>query len=162
MIVFRETKKSDTKRLLEIYNYYVSNSTATFHLEEIGLKEMENILFFDDPLYSSYSIIENDNIIGYCILSEFKTRKAYRVTGEITIYIDNEYLGKKIGYQAAKFIEEKAKERNIHSLISIICAENERSIALFEKLGYVKVGHFKQVGKKFNRLLDVIYLQKIL
>jgi L-amino acid N-acyltransferase YncA len=61
-----------------------------------------------------------------------------------------------------EILETIAKNNDISILIGIIAGENNSSIGLFEKSGYEKCAHFKEVGEKFNKVLDVVAYQKIL
>lgn len=161
-IKFEEVREEHLPSLLEIYNYYVSNSTATFHISPIDLNDMREIVFFDDPRYRAFAIFDGTDMCGYCILSPFKKREAYSITAEIAIYIKHGYTGRGIGNAAVRHIEELAVKNGIHSLIAIICGENTASIRLFEKNGFQKCGHFREVGMKFGRMLDVVYYQKMI
>lgn len=149
-------------QVLEIYNYYILNSTATFHYHPLTLAEMREILFFEDPKYTSYAILDGDDLCGYCILCSFKKREAYAISAEITIYLKPEAIGKGLGSQAIQHIEAVAETRGIHSLIAIICGENASSISLFKRNGYHQCSHYREIGQKFGRFLDVVCYQKIL
>lgn len=61
---------------------------------------------------------------------------------------------------ALKHLEHQAKEKGLKNLIAIVTGDNEESIALFEKVGYTRCAHFKNIGEKFNKVLDVIGFQK--
>jgi phosphinothricin acetyltransferase len=159
---FEEAREEHLPKLLEIYNYYILNSTATFHINPISMEEMREIIFFDNPKYKAFVIKEKEDICGYCILTQFKKREAYDISAEVTVYLKPDYVGKGIGSLAIKHIETLARKNDIHALIAIICGENEKSIKLFEKNGYIKCAHYKEVGKKFGRLLDVVCYQKII
>ena len=84
------------------------------------------------------------------------------MVAEVTIYLKPEYFGKGIGREVLLQMEQKALEVSIVVLMGIITAENEASVKLFERMGYEKCGHFKQVGEKFGRILDVVAYQKLL
>jgi phosphinothricin acetyltransferase len=161
-LIFQEMEEKYLGELREIYNYYVSNSTATFQIEEISLSQMHELVFLDSPRYQAYVILADGVLCGYVILTQFKKREAYDETAEVTVYLKPGFTGKAIGQRAVRFIEQAAAERNIHALIACISGENTSSISLFEKLGYEKCGHFKEVGIKFGRRIDVVYYQKIL
>lgn len=150
----------DTNSLLQIYNYYILNSTATFHIEPITLDEMSSILFADDPLYESFIIKNENSILGYVLLTPYKKREAYRRSAEVTLYLHPDFIGLGVGTKAINFIEELARKKRIKTLLSIICGENISSIKLFEKCNYIKSGHLKNVGEKFGRALDIIIYQK--
>jgi L-amino acid N-acyltransferase YncA len=159
-VVFVEMKEEYIPKILQIYNYYVNQSTATFHMHELSAEEMKEILYYDDPRFSSFVILHHGILCGYVILSRYSMREAYHITAEVTIYLDREYSGRGIGRDALNFIEKTAKERHFQVLIAKICGENTGSIRLFEKAGYVKCGHYTAVGYKFGRLLDAVSYQK--
>lgn len=155
-------KKSDFEIVKEIYDYYIVNSTATFHTDLITFEELESIIPIDDPKYKSFLIEYEGETCGYCYISQYKKRQAYDRTAEITIYLKPGYSGKGIGKESMRLLETAAKINGISVLIGIISGDNEASIGLFEKCGYEKCAHFKQVGEKFNQLLDVVAYQKII
>lgn len=161
-IVFEELREEHLETVREVYNYYVRNSTATFHMHELNTHEMRALVFFDNQKYKTFVIKNGGEVCGYASLTAFKSREAYDLTAGVTIYLRPEQTGKGIGSSAAAFLEQLAREQGVHALIAGICAENERSIALFEKCGYTKCAHYKEVGSKFGRLLDVVSYEKIL
>ncbi len=159
-IIFVEIKLPDLPEVKKIYDWYIENSTATFHTGPISLDHLNDFVYIDHPLYKSYLIYSNDEIAGYCLFTNYKKRQAYDRTAEITVYLKPEFCGKGIGKTALKHLEKTAKEEGLKNLIGIITGENTPSIVLFEKAGYTKCAHFKNVGEKFNRVLDVVAYQK--
>lgn len=161
-IVFREMGEEHLNEVADIYNYYVLNSTATFHMKPLSAEDMKGLVFFDNPRYRSFIIIDGKDVCGYCILTQFRKREAYDITAEVTVYLKYDCTGMGIGSLAVKYIEGLAVKNGIHALVASICSENEASLKLFEKCGYEKCAYFKQVGVKFGRLLDLVYMEKIL
>lgn len=160
--VFEKVKEEHIDELLDIYTYYILNTTATFHEKPLTVEEMKELVFFENPRYEAYVIKNESEICGYVILTQFKKREAYDNTGEVTVYLKNNYTGKGIGSYALNYIEAIARNKEFHVLVAIICGENEKSIKLFERYGYEKCAHYKEVGKKFGKWLDVVAYQKIL
>jgi L-amino acid N-acyltransferase YncA len=148
--------------LTSIYNYYIKNTTVTFHSKELGIEDMREILFDDDPRFPSYAVFDGDELCGYCILAHFKKREAYDNTAEVTVYLRNGLERRGIGTFAVKRLEEIAVQNGFHALLAVICAENEGSAGLFSSLGYEKCAFYKEVGIKFGRLLDVVCYEKII
>ena len=157
-----ELKEEDFPTVKEIYDYYVLNSTATFHKEKVTIQELRDSILINHPKYKSFIIHYNHTICGFCYISQFKKRQAYDRTAEITIYLKKGYFGKGIGTQTIKMLEKTAFKHGIKVLIGIISGDNRSSIKLFEKCGFEKCGHYKQVGEKFDKILDVVSYQKIL
>ncbi len=161
-VCFEEIRKEYLPEVLSIYTYYVLNTTATFHAHALTEAEMSELVFFENPKYHAYVIVCEDKIAGYVILTQHKKREAYDATAEVTIYLKPDCTGQGIGCKATQFIEEVALRQQMHVLVATICGENQRSIRLFEKNGYVKCAHYKEVGVKFGQYLDVVAYQKIL
>ena len=160
MIHFNPITKENIPFALEIYNWYVLNSTATFHLEAIPQKELERMVSIGHDKYQSFVILFDNEICGFCYLSQFRYKEAYDKSAEITLYLKQSYLGKGIGKTTLSYLENIAKGNNINNLVAVITEENIGSIALFEKQGYFKVGHLKNIGEKFGKAIDVVSYQK--
>ena len=155
-------EEKDLSLIKDIYNYYIANSTATFHTGSVNETDLKGILPIGDSRFRSFLIYFDNEVAGYCYLGRYKPRAAYDRTAEVTIYLKPEYFGKGIGREVLLQMEQKALEVGIVVLMGIITAENEASVKLFERMGYEKCGHFKQVGEKFGRILDVVAYQKLL
>jgi len=160
-IQFEELSEKDLLRIQEIYNYYVLYSTATFHTVPLSLNEIKEMVIFINPKYKTFVLKDDHYICGYVLLTQHKKRAAYDITAEISIYLDHSYVGKGLGNLAINYIEEYAKNIGVHGLIATVTGENMVSIKLFQNNGYFKCAHYKEVGNKFDRLLDVVALQKI-
>lgn len=166
-IVFEALLEKDLEAIRNIYNYYVENSTATFALTPLSREEMKQNVFFSQACHQTFIIKSQDpatagKICGYVLTAPYKERCGYAKTAEISVYLAPEYVGAGLGRQAVAFMESFAKEQGIHTLISVICADNVASVLLFQKCGYNSCAHFKEVGIKFDRWLDVVCYQKIL
>lgn len=146
----------------EVYDYYVVNSTATFHLFPISEQDLKETIWVGHPKCKSYLVEYEGEKIGYCYLAPFNKKQAYDHTAEVTIYIKTDFTGRGIGKSVLDKLEVIAKLNGIKVLVGLITGENLVSIKLFEKCGYEQCAFFKQVGKKFNKILDVVAYQKIL
>ncbi len=161
-VSFRPTEAVDVGRLLPVYNHYVRTSTATFHTEEIDETTFRGLLFPGYPRYDSWAILADGEVAGYVILARYKPREAYDGSAEVTLYLDPAFAGQGLGSSALAFVEDQARERLFHNLLAIICGENTASIRLFERHGYRQCAHYHEVGRKFDRWLDVVSYEKLL
>lgn len=159
-ITFNPITKENIPEALSIYNWYVLNSTATFHIETVEQSELERMLSLGHAKYQSYLISYDDEVCGFCYLSQFRYKEAYDKSAEITVYLNQSFTGKGIGKATLVFLENIAKENQIENLVAVITEGNEPSINLFQKQGYFKVGHLKNIGDKFGKSLDVLSFQK--
>ena len=163
MIVIRKIDMpEDCEACLEIYNYYIKNSTATFEEEPLSLEVFSQRIEKITRKYPFF-VAENDGkIIGYAYLAEFNDRSAYRFTADLSVYLLHSEISRGVGGQLLAAVENAGKEIGIKHIISIITAENEKSLRFHEKHGFVKRGELVDVGYKFGRPLDVYYYQKTL
>ncbi|MBP7121164.1 MAG: GNAT family N-acetyltransferase, partial [Methanolinea sp.] len=76
MVEFVPVTDGDLDEILDIYNYYIRNSTATFHSGKMSLEELKEFLHISNTRYPSFLIREGDETIGYCFLSQYKKRQA--------------------------------------------------------------------------------------
>ena len=159
-VKFIPLKEIDFVIVKEIYDHYIMHSTATFHTEPVSINELEEFMFVNHPIYKSFLIYFDNVVAGYCYFSYFKKRQAYERTAEVTLYLKPEFTNHGIGKRTLEFLEETAKKTVIKSLLGIITGNNTVSIKLFEKLGYTKCAHFKNVGEKMGLILDVVAYQK--
>lgn len=146
----------------EIYNHYVENTTVTFGTEKISIGELKQTIFTDHPKYKSYLIKSDGEICGFCYFSQYRKRQAYDRTAEVTIYLKSSFTGNGIGKHTLELLKTNAYKIGFKVLIAIITAENGQSVGLFEKCGFEKCAHFRSVGEKFNRVLDVVAYQIVL
>jgi L-amino acid N-acyltransferase YncA len=157
---FQRVTKENSNQVLPIYNWYVLNSTATFHLEAVDQEELGSMLSVGHAKYQSFVIVLDNEVCGFCYLSQFRYKEAYDRSAEITLYLTPASSGKGIGKKTLAYLENVAKENDINNLIAVITSDNAASISLFEKDNYFKVGHLKKIGVKFGKALDVVSYQK--
>lgn len=153
----RAVQDNDSARIAEIYNHYVKNTIVTFETEPLGadeiLKRMRNL-----PEYLPWYVIEDKgNVVGYCYAAPWNQRSAYRNSVETTIYLDAQACGRGLGKRAYSHLLSGLN--HAHAIMGGIALPNDTSVALHETLGFQKVAHFKEVGHKFDRWIDVGYWQ---
>jgi len=159
-IEFKPIEEQDLPAIKGIYDWYIENSTATFHTEPITTDQLKEFIYLNHPWYNSYLIYCDKELAGYCFITNYKKRQAYDRSAEVTIYLHPDFCNKGIGKVALIYLEQIAISNGLKNLIGIISGDNVGSIALFEKCGYTKCAHFKNVGEKFNKVLDVVAYQK--
>ncbi len=157
-----EMEKKHLGEALKVYQWYVTNSTATFQISEATVAEMESLLFFESPRYRSFAVLEDDAFTGYGIITRYKTREAFNATAEITIYLADSATGKGYGTLIMSRLEDFARSQGIHVLVAIISGENTASCKLFDRAGYTKCAQYHEVGNKFGRWIDLVCYEKII
>jgi phosphinothricin acetyltransferase len=154
----------DLSGILAIYNEAVLNTTASYEYEPGTLEH--RIAWFEDHARNDLPVFvaenESGRVVGWSALNRYRDRKGYQFTTENSIYVAVDVRGQGIGKLLMRPLVDAARERGLHAILAGIDAQNEASIRLHASFGFVKVAHFKQVGFKFGRWLDVVYMELLL
>jgi L-amino acid N-acyltransferase YncA len=159
---FRPMKAEDLPLVLDIYNHYIVTTTATFHPEPITMKKLRSFVFLDHAWYQAFMILHSGEIAGFCFLTQFRELEAYDRTAELGIYLKPEFTRRGLGKKAVRHLEKSAEEGGLKVVVASISGENTGSIELFTKLGYEKCAHFRKIGEKWGRAIDVVFFQRFL
>lgn len=160
--MIRLAKLSDASAIAEIYNYYILNSIATFEKEVVDKYEMQKRI---ESVTSKlpWLVFESDGaVIGYAYAGEWNSRSAYKRTAEITVYLKNGETQRGLGTLLYAELIGQLKLMDYHAIIGGISLPNESSVRLHEKFGLEKVAHFKEVGYKFEKWIDVGYWELVI
>lgn len=157
--MIRPATLNDGIALATIYNWYVENTVITFEEELVSGGDMAQRIVVADETRPWLVLEEEGHIIGYASAERWKSRCAYRQARETSVYFDREHRGKGYGRLLYEELIRELRKTSTHVLIAGIALPNESSVALHEKLGFVKVGQFSEVGLKFGRYVDVAYWQ---
>ena len=160
----RPATREDLPGILEIYNEAVLNTTATYDYEPRTLEH--RIAWFEDHVKNQYPVFVAVNgecrVVGWSCLNRYHDRLGYRFSTENSIYVAADQRGKGIGKRLMPPIIDGARARGLHAILAGIDAQNEVSIKLHAAFGFQPVARFKEVGFKFGRWLDVIYMELLL
>ena len=163
MITVRHAIENDLPQILDIYNDIIKNTTAVYYYETHTL-EMRKA-WFDERKKLGFPIfiaIEDEVVLGMSTIGPFRVPTAYKYSVENTVHVAAHARGKGIGKLLMPPIIEAARKLKMHTIIAGIDASNEVSLHLHKSFEFKEVAHFKQVGFKFDRWLDLKFLQLIL
>jgi L-amino acid N-acyltransferase YncA len=156
----RPANPNDAAEIARIYNYYVDRTVITFEETAVSAESMEARMAEIAQQRLPWLVADDNGIAGYAYASPWKARSAYRFSVEATIYVANERVGQGVGTALYQELIAALRARgDIHAVIGGIALPNDASVALHERLGMTKVAHFKEVGFKFGRWVDVAYWQ---
>ena len=158
----RKAKLDDAAAVADVYNYYVQNTHHTFETEPLVAEEMEKRIADVTEDYPFLVAEEEGEVVGYAYATQFKLRQAYEYAAEVSIYVRNAAKQKGIGSQLYVQLFEELQETDIHAVVAGISLPNDASVRFHERLGFEKVAHFREVGYKLGRWIDVGYWEKIL
>jgi L-amino acid N-acyltransferase len=161
-LIIKPANSNDLLEINAIFNYYVAHSTCVWTTTPYS--DAERKVWFEEHSETMPVLVAeyNGRIVGWGSLSSF--RDAYTAAGtlEDSIYVHFDFHRQGIGSRILTGLIEFARQNGLRSILANISADQEASIRLHEKFGFEKVAHIRQVGWKFNKRLDAVYLQVLL
>jgi len=154
--------RTDAEAIRRIYNHEVENTTATMDLVPRTLVEQEEWLADRSGAFATIVAELGGEVVGFASLSPYKERAAYRPTVEDSVYVRRDMGRRGIGRLLLQELLERAASSGFHSVMARIEAGGQASRALHAACGFREVGVEREVGRKFNRWLDVVLMQRML
>ena len=158
----RHAGPADAEAIRAIYNYEIENETATFDLVP---RSMEDQLAWQNARSGAFCVFVAEldgEVVGFGALSPYKERPAYRTTVEDSVYVRRDLSRHGIGRAILAHLLQTAADGGFHSVMARITTLSEGSIALHSALGFQLVGIEREVGRKFNKWLDVALMQYLI
>lgn len=146
----------------DIYNHEVEHTVATFDLVPRSLGEQRLWLASRSGAFAAIVATEEGAVVGFGSLSPYKERAAYRTSVEDSVYVHRDFQGRGIGKAIVNELLNVARVSGFHAVFGRITATSEGSRALHSSCGFQLVGIEREVGRKFNRWLDVAIMQILL
>ncbi len=160
--MIRLAKLSDAKRIVQIYNHYIENTTVTFEEQSVSEQDMAQRMA-PKIEQGRWLICEEDgHVHGYAYAEQFAQRSAWRFTLVASVYLDESCHGRGLGQELYKNLFDTLKKQEVHSVMALITMPNDKSVIMHEKMGFKKVGQVVEGGYKLGRWIDVSYWQLML
>jgi len=161
-VQLRLARLDDAAAIADIYNHVVTTSTATFEMVPRDVAEQQRWLRERSGAHAVLVAEDGEMVTGFAALSPYHARPAYRTTVESSVYVHQDHQGSGVGRALVERLMEVATEHGFHAAIARIGADNEASIRLHRAAGFEQVGREREVGRKFNRWLDVVVMERLL
>jgi phosphinothricin acetyltransferase len=163
MIEIRPALEQDLEPMLEIYNDVIVNTTAVYDYQPHTLEMRRQWFRIKEAQgFPVFVAVEDGKVVGFSSIGPFRTWAAYKYSVENSVYVTADQRGKGIGKLLIAPLIQAAEQLDMHTIIAGIDATNEASIMLHRSFGFKEVAHFKQVGYKFGRWLDLTFMQLLL
>ncbi|MPR34641.1 GNAT family N-acetyltransferase [Salmonirosea aquatica] len=162
-IILRQADERDAAALLDIINYEIRNSTVVYDYTERTLDYQLDWLRKKRTDGMPVFVAEQEKeVLGFSTFGVFRPWDAYQFSIEHSIYIAAKARGKGMGKLLMNEMIKTAKDMGFHTMIAGVDSGNEKSYAFHKQFGFVEVGRFSQIGYKFDRWLDLIFMQLFL
>ena len=162
-MIIRQAEEKDLPQMLEIYNDVILNTTAVYDYKPHTLEMRKQ--WFEAKQHEGFPVFvaeEQNRIVGFSSFGPFRAWAAYKYSVENSVYVKASERGRGIGKLLLSPLIDAAKKLNVHTIIASIDATNEASLQLHKSFGFKEAAHFKEVGYKFGRWLDLKFLQLML
>jgi L-amino acid N-acyltransferase YncA len=160
--MIRSANPVDADAIARIYNHYILHTVISFEEEPVSGADMQRRMAEVQQNFPWLVYEDGGAIAGYAYATPWKNRGAYRHAAETTIYVDKARLGKGIGARLYEPLLKTLRDRDLHVVMAGIALPNDGSVAIHERFGFVKVGQYREIGRKFDRWVDVGYWQLML
>jgi len=149
--------------ILAIVNHAILHTTAVYDYAPRSYQDMETWLL--DKLAANWPVIvaeQDGEVLGYASYGTFRFKEGFKFTVEHSVYVADGNQGKGIGYKLVEQLIVLAKDQGLHTMIGCIDNDNAGSIAFHKKFGFKEAGVLYESGYKFDRWLDLLFMQLIL
>lgn len=159
-MLVRPVLQSDSEMISAIYAHHVSHGTASFDEEPPTVADWQHkIDAIQQRGWPFLAAAAGPDVFGYAFATQFRDRPAYRFTCETSIYVHPARLGQGIGRELVTNLVTAAREAGFRQMIAVIGGGEPASVAVHQACGFVEAGRMKNVGFKFDRWLDTVYMQ---
>jgi phosphinothricin acetyltransferase len=158
----RPARRDDCAAISAIYNHYVLHDTCTYDEEAETVEARQDWFDKHGPLHPVLVAEAGGEVVGWGSLSSFRVRASYRHTVENSVYLRHDWQRRGVGTVILAELIRQARTLGHHAIIAGISADQPGSIAIHAKHGFVEVARLRQVGRKFGRWLDVVYMELLL
>lgn len=156
----RDAAAPDLEAMRALLNREIRESTATWTDEERDAAAMR--AWWEARLADGHAtlVAEGGGLLGYATYGRFRTWPGYRITAESSVYVAPGAQRRGVGRALLDALAARAREGGLVSLVAVIGADRDASIAVHEACGYVERGRLPEVGEKFGRRLDMVLMQR--
>ncbi|HEX3385905.1 MAG TPA: GNAT family N-acetyltransferase [Mucilaginibacter sp.] len=159
-MIIRNVTETDIPGILDIYNHVIVHTTSVYS-EHPHTLEMR-LTWYRDRMSNGFPVFvaeEYGKVIGFSSFGHFRVWPCYRYTVENSVYVHPDHRGKGISKLLMQPLIDRAREMGMHAMIAGIDADNAVSYRLHQSFGFVEVAHFREVGFKFGRWLDLKFME---
>lgn len=162
-MIIRDAVATDLEDILNIMNEAILNTTSVYDYKERSINYINEWWANKNKGLFPVIVCEIEGkVVAYGSFGIFRQWEAYKLSVEHSVYVNPNYQRLGIGKEMLKLLISKAKKEGYHTMIGGIDSMNTQSIELHKKFGFVEVGKIKEVGYKFEKWLDLVFMQLIL
>jgi phosphinothricin acetyltransferase len=162
-VTIRDASGDDLPGILAIYNDVIASSTAVYRETPATLDDRRQ--WFNARQEQSYPVlvaVDDSGILGFASYGDFRAWPGYRFSVEHTVHIRSDERGRGVGTALMRALMRRATEQGKHVMLGGVDADNEPSLRFHDRLGFARAARLHQVGFKFGRWLDLVFVERVL
>ncbi|MGY4173555.1 N-acetyltransferase family protein [Bradyrhizobium sp. USDA 4529] len=162
-MIIRPATEQDIPAITAIFNEAVANSNAIWTEKQDS--EAERLAWMTARQALGYPVlvaVEGATVLGYGTFGDFRAFPGYRYSVEHSVYIHADHRGRGLGRIIVDELIAAATALGKHVMIAGIDGGNPASLRLHARAGFVEVARMPEVGRKFGRWLDLVFMQRLL
>lgn len=159
----RDAHEGDLPGILAVYNDVIASSTAIYSDQPVTLENRRG--WWEGRVAQGYPVLvaaDTTGVLGFASFGDFRAWPGYRFTVEHSVHVRADHRGRGIGRALMETLIPRASALGKHVMVAGVDASNAASLRFHERLGFERVAHFREVGFKFERWLDLVFLQRFL
>ena len=157
----RDATEADLPMILAIYNEIIANTTAVYQEKPATLDDRRS--WWLGRLAQHYPVLvacDSGSVIGFATFGDFRAWPCYRLTVEHSVHVRADCRGQGLGKRLVGELFPRGEALAKHMMIAAVDADNQVSIGMHQSLGFERAAYFREVGFKFGRWLDLVFLQR--
>lgn len=159
--IIRSAQVADLPAIVDIYNEAGVSTTASYDIEPVDVAE--RTAWYDRLTQAGFPILvaedgEAGGVLGYASYGRFRDKAAYAHTVEHSVYVAGGARAVGLGRMLMSALIDRARAEGVHVMVGVLDADNVPSLRFHERLGFVERGRLPEVGRKFDRWLDVVFV----
>ena len=159
-MLIRDARPDDAAGLAEIYNDAVRTTTAILMEGEVDAANRAAWIAARQGMgYPVLVAVEEDRVLGYASFGDWRPFDGFRATVENSVYVAADARGRGLASSLLAALIPRARACGKHVMVAAITSENAASLRLHEKAGFVETARMHEVGQKFGRWLDVVFME---
>jgi len=161
VIEVRPARAGDLAGMIEIYNHYVRESHCTFDVEPFSLAQRRPWWAqFDGARWQCWLAANADSVLGYACSTPLKPKRAYETSVEVSVYLHPDHTASGLGRKLYQHLFTALDMQDVHRAYALIAVPNKPSLALHRAFDFGEVSRLSEVGRKFDRYWDVVWMER--
>ena len=161
-VVVRDAVAADAAAICEIYNQGIEDRIATLETELRTPDERRAWLAARGPRHPVLVAVADGQVVGWASLNSFNARPAYDHVADFSVYVERAWRGAGVGRRLLERLIETGRALAYHKLVLSAFPWNAAGVALYERMGFQRVGVYREMGRRDERWVDTLIMEKLL